>query len=64
MEIEIGVWKIVLEKKDSYYILDNVSCNGKDVDATEVNINFKMGSVPYITVYSRGRIIEDVEVEE
>ena len=63
MEIEIGVWKIELREKENYYILDRVLCNDTEVDATEVNINIRMGEVPRITVYSRGRIV-DVEAEE
>ena len=61
MEIEIGVWKLELREKENYYILDRVWCNDKEVDATEVNINFRIGSVPVITVYSRGRIVEVAE---
>ena len=63
MEIEIGIWKLVLKEKDNYYILDRMYCNGKDVDATEVNIKFMMGEVPIIMVSSRGRMVEE-EVEE
>ncbi len=65
MEIEIGIWKIILREKENYYVFDQVLCNGKDVDATEVNINIRMGEVPVITVYSRGRMVEEeVENEE
>ena len=61
MEIELGVWKIVLEERNNHFLLDRVLCNDKDVDATEVNINIRMGEVVRVTVYSRGRIAEEVE---
>ena len=61
MEIKLGVWTIILRESNNHFLMDRVLCNDKDVDATEVNINVRMGEVVSVTVYSRGRIAEEVE---
>ena len=59
MEIELDPWKFELIKEGNHYRMGHVWCNGKEIAATKVTIEFEARDIPLITVSCLGMEVKE-----